>query len=544
VRNPCSGNVPRHPGSEEAYQALVRAREAEGRRALVQPASPGEVMERALRDPARAKRELISQACADDLYEYVRRAWPILEPAVPMKESRAMRAICSALQAVTEGRIRRLLVNVPPGFSKSLLVNVFWPSWEWGPRGLPHYRYINASYEQGLATRDLIRSRDLVLSSWYQSMWPLSLKEDQNEKTFYANSKTGWRKSTSVGGALIGYRGDRICVDDPHDVKRAESAVELDIALRWWTQTLPTRFNDPERSALVLIMQRLNINDCSGHVISKTPDGWAKIILPMEYEKARHCRVKEIGFEDWRTKEGELLWPEMYPREAVDRLKADLSSRGGTYAVAGQLQQRPRPADGGLFPRHMVSFTDADPGGGACVRGWDLAASEGRGDYTAGVRMRRVGGRVYVLDVRRFRGSARMVELSLRAAASQDGGSTIISVPQDPGQAGKSQKNYLAAALAGFDVRFSAESGSKRDRARPLSAQWEAGNVVLVRGAWNDEFLGEMELFTGISDDHDDQADAASRAFAQLVGAGEVPVSLTSGYAVEGAGASGYGPEA
>ena len=146
-----------------------------------------ELFQYMVRDPDRARCEL-------SLLDFTKQAWPALEPGVQFVHGWAVEAVAEHLQAVTEGHIKRLLVNVPPGCTKSMLTNVMWPAWEWGPRKKPHYRYISASYEQGLAVRDMVRCRDLVKSEWYHSRWPIEPKDDQDAKTFYANTATGgWR---------------------------------------------------------------------------------------------------------------------------------------------------------------------------------------------------------------------------------------------------------------------------------------------------------------------------------------------------------------
>ncbi len=449
----------------------------------------------------------------------------MLEPVHPFVEGWAVKAICDALQAITEGKIRNVLINIPPGCTKSMTTSVFWAAWEWGPCGLKHHRFINASYEKGLATRDLVRCRDLINSEWYQARWPLSLKEDQDQKTYYENDSTGWRLATSSHGALVGYRGDRVVVDDPHNTRSAESEVQRDETLRWWTETVPTRLNDVRKSSKVLMMQRLHMSDLSGHTLKTEPEQWAKLILPMEYEPERHCSIPEIGFSDPRTKAGELLWPERFPREEVDKLKRTLSSKGGSYAVASQFQQRPVAREGGLFKVDKAQIIDVIPAGFRIVRrvrGWDLAASTERTSaYTVGVKLAITDkGAIIVEDVVRFRGTPHEVEVRIRRTTEGDGYGCAVSIPQDPGQAGKGQKATFAALLGGFDVSFSPESGDKEDRAVPFAAQWEGGNIYVLRAIWTEAYLGELREF-GPGADYKDQVDASSRAYTHVLTRGE-----------------------
>jgi predicted phage terminase large subunit-like protein len=170
-----------------------------------------------------------------------------------------------------------------------------------------------------------------------------------------------------------------------------------------------------------------------------------------------------------------------------------------------------------MFKRDWFEVVDAAPALGTVVRGWDLAASETvTAAFTSGVKMRRTPeGIFYIEDVVRFRGSPGKVDQTFKNTASQDGYMVRVDLPQDPGQAGKSQVKYFTRLLAGYNVRCSTETGSKETRAEPLSAQAEAGNVKLVRGLWNDDYLDELCLFP--FSDFKDQVDASSRAFAALI---------------------------
>lgn len=121
-------------------------------------------------------------ACRESLAEFAKRAWHILEPAAPLKWGWALDAICLHLEAVTDGRIKRLLMNVPPGCMKSLLTGVIWPAWEWGPRGMPEMRFVGTAHEETLAIRDSRRCRELIKSEWFQKRWPLPLSADLDGK--------------------------------------------------------------------------------------------------------------------------------------------------------------------------------------------------------------------------------------------------------------------------------------------------------------------------------------------------------------------------
>lgn len=451
------------------------------------------------------------EACSRSLVTFTQRAWHVLEPGQPYVHGWHMDAIAEHLEAITAGQITRLLINVPPGTMKSMSACVFWPAWEWGPKGMPSIRFIGASHEEGLATRDNVKMRRLVQSAWYQRLWPLRMVNDQNQKTYFENDRTGWRQSCPVK-SMTGRRGDRVVWDDPHSVEDAHSVAALEEANRVFRETLPTRLNSPENSAIVIVMQRLNEKDVSGVILAEDL-GYEHLCLPMEYDGPR--KATSIGFVDPRKKEGDLLFPARFPRDVVDRDKKIM----GAYAVAGQFQQTPAPKSGGEFEVSMIETVDAIPAGNVrWCRGWDLAATEGGGDYTAGVRLGALpDGRYVIADVVREQfGTAKRDKLIKTTAGSDGMGRAKQSLPQDPGQAGKGQIAGLTAMLAGHIVHSSPESGDKVVRARPFASQVNAGNVIMLRGAWNTDFIDELKLFP--NGKHDDQVDAAGRAFVGLLG--------------------------
>ena len=451
--------------------------------------------------------ELDRAIAAQSFAGFVRAAWHVLEPSSELKWGWSLDAICQHLEAVTKGDIKRLLINVPPGCMKSLLAGVLWPAWEWGPQGRPGLRYLGTAHKQDLGVRDNLKCRRLIQSEWYQARWPMKLTGDQNAKTKFENDHTGFREAMAFT-SMTGSRGDRIILDDPLSVDHANSDADLRAAELTFTEALPTRVNNDD-SAIVVIMQRLHEKDTAG-IILKRDLGYVHLCLPMRFEAERKC-VTIIGFEDPRTYDGELLFPERFPEATVSSLEKTM----GSYAAAGQLQQRPAPREGGMFKRAWFPVVRAIPAGTRFVRGWDLAATEGAGDWTVGVKIgRQKNGRFLIANVARDRKSAAGVERLLINTASQDGYECTISIPQDPGQAGKAQTSYLIQQLAGYTVTSSTESGDKVTRAGPLAAQAEAGNVDILDGDWNDAFFEEITIFPNGTKD---QTDAASRAFNELV---------------------------
>ena len=513
------------------------------------------LIEQSMANPREALWALDKFQADQSLINFIKLGWHSLEPGCKFNINWGTEAVCEHLEAVTRGEINRLLMNVPPGTTKSMSTNVFWPSWEWGPKQLAHYRYISFAHEKGLAIRDNVRGRALINSEWYQSLWgdEFDWSKDVYGKELYENSKAGWRQAAPATG-LTGKRGDRVIADDPHSVRGADSDAEREAMLTIFSETVPTRLNKMDESAIVVIMQRVHQHDVSGLILEQEL-GYEHLMLPMEFEADRRCyssikprfienpqavpvyfdkealvwtptpitvhegedpAPREMRYNvDKRTMDGELLDPVRFPLRAVQVLQKALRSVGGSYAEAGQLQQRPTTRGGGMFKTESWKYLDHVEGiSGFQVRGWDFAASDGKTSaFTVGGKILFAhDGRIIVTDIKRFRKKPGEVETAFQSISEIDGKSVHIDIPQDPGQAGKSQVAAFAKLVNGFVIRSSLESGDKGQRAAPLAAQVELGNVYLVRAPWNTELVKEGSLFP--NGKFKDQIDALSRAYA------------------------------
>jgi hypothetical protein len=213
--------------------------------------------------------EIDMEMAARSLREFVLQAWAVVEPSTPFVPGWHIDVIIEHLEAVTRGQIRNLLMNVPPRHMKSLLVSVFWPAWEW--IRWPERRWLFSSYAAQLSIRDSVKCRRLIESPWYQARWGhvFSLTSDQNTKGRFDNNRSGYRLSTSVGGAVTGEGGDRIICDDPHNVQEAESDSVRKNALDWFDVVMSTRVNDPKTSSKLVVMQRCHQQDLSGHLLEQ-----------------------------------------------------------------------------------------------------------------------------------------------------------------------------------------------------------------------------------------------------------------------------------
>jgi len=448
---------------------------------------------------------LIDKLIAEkSLKAFIEQAWAVVEPATPRLDNWHIDVLCAHLEAVSFGQIRNLLVNIPPRTMKSLVVSVFWPVWEWTVR--PSTRWMFSSYSAGVSTRDSLKCRRIIESPWYQARWgqTFQLTGDQNVKTRFENSKTGYRLATSVGGSIIGEGGDILVVDDPNDLDKIHSDVERDSVNRWLDEVWSTRFNDPATGRQVVIQQRGHERDATGHLLSQGTQ-WEHICIPMEFDGKR--RTTALGAYDPRQAVGDLLWEKRFPPADL----ADWKKRLASFGTAGQLQQSPAPAGGGIFKRDHWRFYKARPAKfDEVVLSWDMTFKKTTdSDYVAGGAWGRVGADKYLLDrVKERMGFADSIK-AVRAMKAR--WPMAVAVLVEDKANGPAIIETLTKEIPG--VIAVNPDGGKESRAYAIQPEHEAGNLYLPDPSiapWVEEYLGELSSFPrGANDDEVDQTTQA-----------------------------------
>ncbi len=444
-------------------------------------------------------------AAQSDLYRFAR--WMFLaQRRYKWQQARHHPLVCNALERVFNGQTRRLILNLPPRYSKTALVQAF-IAWSLGHA--PDSEFIYTSYSGRLAAASSYAVRTMLLESEYKALFPaVALKDDSQAKDEWRTTAGGMMYAVGAGGTITGYGagkhregfGGAILIDDPLKADEARSEVMRGNLIDWYKDTLQSRVNSPE-TPIIYIGQRLHESDLAGWLLAGgSGEEWEHVCFPAIQP------------------DGSALWPEKHTIEDLRRMEQSMP-----YTFAGQYMQRPAPLDGGIFKPHKIEIVDAIPAGSIqWVRGWDFAATTD-GDWTAGAYLGRMpDGRFIIGDMVRVREGPDDRDATLRATAARDGRQAVISIPQDPGQAGKTQIAYLLKQLAGYRVQTSPETGDKITRAEPFAAQLNVGNVLMLRASWNEALMEEMRMFPNGA--HDDQIDALSRAFAHLIG--KVPMQI------------------
>jgi predicted phage terminase large subunit-like protein len=467
-----------------------------------------------------------------NLHEFVKQAWPVLEPSTPFVNGIHVEAICAHLQAVTEGRVANLIINVPPGHAKSLLAAVFWPAWVW--IDAPQTRWLFASYAASLSVRDSLKCRRLIESEWYQQNWGhrYQLTGDQNQKHRFENDRTGYRIATSVGGSATGERADVVVVDDPHSVDQAESDAERRTAVEWFNGTMSTRLNDFGTGHKIVIQQRLHEADLTGDLLGKGGFEW--LGLPAEFEPERRCTTS-IGWTDPRQVAGELLWPDKVTAAHLEGLKVSL----GSYRYAGQYQQRPAPAAGGIFQRGWWRFWGPAhrdlppvalrlPDGGVLnirvvpvpaqfdtmIQSWDMAFKDkDNSDYVVGQVWGVKGADCFLMD--QFRGHLDMPAtkeaVRMLSEAWPKAGAKLVEDKANGPAVIQELRHHVDGLI---EVQ---PDGGKIARAHAVSPIVESGNVYLPHPSiapWVEALIEETAVFP--HGRHDDQVDALTQALNRL----------------------------
>lgn len=447
---------------------------------------------------------LRAEALRRDFHEYSKLSWTVSEPGTPFIDNWHLEVIDEHLQAVTKGKIRRLMINIPPRTMKSTKVTVQWPTWEWTQR--PELQYLTASHADALAIRDSYKARLIMDSVWYRERFSeqVMFQRDQNEKRRYMNSRMGARVVTSVGASAIGEGGNRIIVDDPHDPMQAISDVQRNAVIFWWDNLMSNRFNQPATDAAVIVMQRLHERDLCGHLLAKEPGEWEHLKIPMRYEgeKLSTC----LGEYDPRTKVGELLWPERFPEDHVKKLERSL----GSYGTAGQLQQRPAPIGGGIFKRGDWKYYKALPELDEIIMSVDAAFKDlATSDYVAIQVWGRKGANKFLMyrlkDKLGFGATVNAVR-SVRAKYPK-----CVAVLIEDKANGTAVVETLKTEIAG--VIAVEPEGGKIARAFAIQPEHEAGNIYVADPSVDPDietFIGETASFPNAP--NDDETDAFTQA--------------------------------
>lgn len=429
--------------------------------------------------------------------------------------------IGTTLDKVVAGEIKRLMIFAPPQHGKSELVSVRLPAYWLGKR--PNSPVILTSYAASLAESKSRQARAIVESPEYRELFP-AIKLQSDSRSVARWELQGYRGgllATGVGGPVTGNGGLLGIIDDPFENwEQAQSTTIRNKTWEWYRTTFRTRIW--EGGAIVLIMTRWHNDDLAGRILQDQGDQWEVLRLPALAE-TQGDRDKNNAYLGLRSQVGNAdplgrepdqpLAPKRYSAKELGALKRDV----GSLAWAAEYQGVPRPLEGSRIKREWLPIVEAAPALGVLVRYWDKAGSEADGAcWTAGVlTLVTKEGETYILDVVRGRWTAAKREAVIKQTAQLDaekfGNVVRIYVEQEPGSGGMESAESTIRNLVGYRVEADRPSGNKDVRIEPFAAQAEAGNIHLLRGAWNGAYIEELCALP--NSEYRDQADATAGAF-------------------------------
>jgi predicted phage terminase large subunit-like protein len=439
---------------------------------------------------------------------FMERSFRELNPSTEFIPGQYIELLAAALESVRTGQTRRLIVNLPPRTLKSHAASVALPAWMLGHN--PAIEIICASYGQELADKHARDCRTLMGSPFYRQLFPATvLSPIKNSVSEFTTTAQGLRMATSVGGVLTGRGADVLILDDILKPEDALSETRRRAANDWYFNTLLSRLNSKEFGAIIIVMQRLHLEDLVGEVTDR--ERWEILSLPaLAIDDEIHIYTNAFGKHSFSRRSGEALHPER------DSVKTYLAIRDtvGEYIFQSQYQQSPASREGGVVKISWIRFCDPGPAATAkfwyCVQSWDTACKiGGSNDYSVCTTWRLIEGDFYLIDV--FRARLAYPDLK-RAVIEQFNKHSPSKVLIEDQASGTALIQELSREGVYCMEGIKTPPGSdKYTRFAAQSIKFENGRVFLPsRAPWLDAYVHEITSFPGAK--HDDQVDSTTQA--------------------------------
>lgn len=445
-------------------------------------------------------RKLLTAALRRDFRSFVQRCFQTVSPGDTFKDNWHYGAICHDLDLCLQGKIRRLLVTVPPRSGKSICVSVALPAYALGLN--PTAQIIAASYAQDLSDDLASQFRKVMETEWYQAAFP-GTQIAKNTSSEFTTTRGGKRYATSVGGSLTGRGGRIVIIDDPIKPQDAMSRSARKGVINWYRDTVISRGNDKTADVVIVVMQRVHADDLVGWLLETQPDRWTHLDLPAIAQVEEDIAIGDNLYHHRCL--GDVLHPERDSREVLEELKETM----GSEIFSAQYLQRPVPESGNVVYKHWLRYYDQRPAltETRVVQSWDTAMKAGeRNDPSVCTTWQVTGSTYYLIDVTRDRidypGLKQMAiglieKFKPNTVLIEDHGSGSVLI----------QELMQLSRVPIISVR---PSGDKLMRMHAEVAAIQAGQVLLPREAsWVAEFLHEILAFP--NGRHDDQVDSLSQ---------------------------------
>jgi predicted phage terminase large subunit-like protein len=451
-----------------------------------------------------AKREVVDELMRRNLTAFVRRSFETVVPGETLRLNWHIDAMTYALEQVRQGKIRRLIIAIPPRHLKSITTSVAFPAFLLGHD--PSSKIVCVSYSTDLAIKHARDCKAVMTSRWYRRIFPGMCISEKNTELETVTTQRGYRLATSPGATLTGLGGNYIILDDPMNPKQAMSKAQRSSVIQWFGNTLLTRLNDKSKDVIIVVMQRLHVDDLVGALLEQ--GGWHHLDLPAIADAPQKVPIARNKFH--RRKTGDILHPALEPAHILEEIKA----RMGTMDFSAQYLQRPIPAEGNLIRREWIKLYRALPEkkpGDYKVISWDTAMKPTEiSDYSVGTTWYVQGDNCYLTDL--VRGRFDFTELKRAVIRQRNQWPDAHILIEDKGSG-----TSLIQQLRHEQVNTIAISPENDKVTRLYSTQprFESGSVHFPENAfWLDDLIGELLGFP--EGRHDDQVDSISQALAWI----------------------------
>ena len=434
--------------------------------------------------------------------EFVKQAWPIIEPNTPLQWNWHLDVMCDHLQAVREGKIKNLIINIPFRLSKSIICSVLYPAWVW--LSDPAHKFVGTSHTHKTVLENSIKMRRVVVSDWYKSFFPGGFNLVKDTESYFTNNYSGHRQSYSVETSVTGITANTLIIDDPMTTETASSKLERERIERTIAFDFMTRLTPPGKGACIIVMQRLHTEDTSGKYLKD--DAWDRIVIPAVWDGDNRSKTS-LGFKDPRQEIGESIFPEYMTDEFISSTKLN----NGNQFFASQLQQRPVAAEGSIIHYEWIKTYKELPEVVKYSISCDTAIKTGtNNDYSVIQLWAQCESGFYLVDMIRKKLEYPALKAVIQAFYDQNPASEMIIEDKASGQQ-LTQDFKSFSKIPVIPVIPGRDMPSKKDeRLQLVSGLFEAGKIYIPeRAPWKLDFMQEICEFG--YQPHDDIVDATTQ---------------------------------
>lgn len=458
------------------------------------------------------KKHLLSALLRHDLASFITKSFSTINPSMPFIHNWHIDLIADYLSLVGQGEIKRLIINIPPRFLKSVCVSVAWPAWLLGHN--PATRIIAASYAQTISTRHSADCRLLISSDWYKVLFPhMQISKSHNQKTKFLTTQNGFRLATSVGGSITGDGGDILIVDDPHNPIHIASSKLREKVINWFEQTFTTRLNNPEKGAIIIVMQRLHAEDLSGYLLTEQHEHWHHLNIPViasaklyyHFALSKSQSLCKVTTDGYKMEKGDVLQPTRLSQDKLFQLQHQI----GNDNFQAQYLQAPPIKESGFLKKGLIRYYATLPTSVTMIlQSWDTAITvSDNSDYSVCSTWLITNDHYYLIDLLH----EKLMYPELKRAAlekiTQFNPAQILIEDKSSGQS-------LIQDLKKDGVRGIVPQKVKLEKMIRFAAiipLFEAGKILLPEDAsWLKTCVDQLTLFPHSR--HDDIVDSVSQA--------------------------------